>query len=375
MTNPMTVLKFVYAAGLLLLLALVAPGAAHAQRVKDLTTVQGVRSNQLIGYSLVVGLDGTGDQTTQAPFSTQSLQSMLNQLGITLPTGLALQLKNFAAVMVTATLPPFARQGQQIDVTVSSLANAKSLRNGTLLLTPLRGADGRIYAVAQGNLLVPGAGASAAGSSVQINALNAGRIPAGATVEREVNTPVGQGDFVYLDANQADFTTAIRITEALNSVFGTGTATAVDARQIRVRAPLDSTERVEFLSRVENVVVTPGDAPPKVIINARTGSVVMTQMVRVGECAISHGNLSVVIRREQQVSQPGPFSEGRTVKTEQAEVGVQQEKTQVLLVPASANLSELVKALNAMGATPIDLLAILQAMKAAGALKAELEII
>ena len=371
----MTVLKFVYAAGLLMLLTLAAPSSAHAQRIKDLTSVEGVRSNQLIGYGLVVGLDGTGDQTIQTPFSTQSLQSMLNQLGITLPTGLSLQLKNFAAVMITATLPPFARQGQQIDVTVSSIGNAKSLRNGTLLLTPLRGADSRIYAVAQGNLLVPGAGAAAAGSSVQINALNAGRIPAGATVEREVVTPVGQGDFVYLDANRADFTTATRITEAVNAVFGAGTATAVDGRQIRVRAPLDSTERVEFISRLESIVVQPGEAAPKVIINARTGSVVMTQMVRVTECAIAHGSLSVIVNREPQVSQPGPFSEGRTVRTEQAQVGVQQEKSQILLIPANANLSELVKALNAVGATPIDLLAILQAMKAAGALKADLEII
>ena len=197
--------------------------------------------------------------------------------------------------MVTGTLPPFARQGQQIDVTVSSLGNAKSLRGGTLLLTPLRGADSRVYAVAQGNLVVPGAGASAAGSSVQINTLNAGRIPAGATVEREVPTPVGQGEYVYLEANQADFTTATRIVEAVNGVFGTETATAVDARQIRVRAPLDSTQRVAFLSRLENIVVQPGEAPPKVIINARTGSVVLTQMVRVSECAVSHGSLSITI--------------------------------------------------------------------------------
>ena len=337
--------------------------------------VQGVRNNQLVGYGLVVGLDGTGDQTTQTPFTTQSLLSMLNQLGVTLPPGINLQLKNIAAVMVTATLPPFARQGQQIDVTVSSLGNAKSLRGGTLLLTPLRGADSRVYAVAQGNLVVPGAGASAAGSSVQVNTLNAGRIPAGATVEREVPTPVGQGEFVYLEANQADFTTATRIVEAVNGVFGTGTATAVDARQIRVRAPLDTTQRVAFLSRLENIVIQPGEAPPKVIINARTGSVVMTQMVRVSECAVSHGNLSISITREQQVSQPLPFSQGQTVVTEQAQVQVQEQTSKVLLIPATASLSDVVKALNAVGATPSDLLAILQAMKAAGALKADLEVI
>jgi flagellar P-ring protein precursor FlgI len=348
---------------------------SHAQRVKDLASIQGVRSNQLVGYGLVVGLDGTGDQTTQTPFTTQSLQSMLNQLGVTLPPGLSLQLKNVAAVMVTATLPPFARQGQQIDVTVSSLGNAKSLRGGTLLLTPLRGADSKVYAVAQGNLLVAGAGASAAGSSVQVNALNAGRIPAGATVEREVATPVGRGEFVYLETNQSDFTTATRIVEAVNGVFGVETASAVDGRQIRVRAPLDVTQRIAFLSKLENLVVMAGEASPKVIVNARTGSVVMTQMVRITECAVSHGNLSIAIRTEPIVSQPGAFSEGRTVVTEQAQVEVREDSAKVLLLAASANLSDVVKALNAVGATPLDLLAILQAMKAAGALKAELEVI
>ncbi len=367
----------VHAVAVCLLACLVSLGSpwAHAQRVKDLTVVQGVRSNQLVGYGLVVGLDGTGDQTTQTPFTTQSLLSMLNQLGVTLPPGLNLQLKNVAAVMVTSALPPFSRQGQQIDVTVSSLGNAKSLRGGTLLLTPLRGADSRIYAVAQGNIVVPGAGASAAGSSVQVNTLNAGRIPAGATVERELPTSVGQGDFVYLEANQADFTTVTRIVEAVNGVFGNETATAVDARQIRVRAPLDTTQRIAFLSRLENIVIQPGEAPPKVIINARTGSVVLTQMVRISECAVSHGNLSITISREEFVSQPLPFGRGETVVTEQAQVQVEEQSSKVLLLPASASLSDVVKALNAVGATPSDLLAILQAMKAAGALKADLEVI
>ncbi len=346
-----------------------------AQRVKDLASVLGVRGNQLVGYGLVVGLDGTGDQTTQTPFTTQSLQSMLTQLGVTLPPGLQLQLKNVAAVMVTATLPPFARQGQQIDVTVSSLGNAKSLRGGTLLLTPLRGADSNVYAVAQGNLLVAGAGAGAAGSSVAINVLNAGRIPAGATVEREVPTPVGLGDYVYLQTEQSDFTTVSRITEAVNVVFGPDTASAIDGRQIRVRAPLASTQRVAFLSKLENIVVQPGEASPKVIVNARTGSVVMTQMVRLSECAVSHGNLSISISRETLVSQPNAFAGGETVVTEQAQVEIRQDEAQVLRLPASVSLNDVVKALNAVGATPLDLLAILQAMKAAGALKADLEII
>ena len=349
---------------------------AHAQRIKDLAQIQGVRNNQLVGYGLVVGLDGTGDQTTQTPFTTQSLANMLGQLGIQLPPGTQLQLKNIAAVMVTATLPPFARQGSQIDVTVSSMGNAKSLRSGTLLLTPLKGADGNTYAVAQGNILVAGAGAAAAGSSVQINALNAGRIPLGATVEREVPTPVGQGDYVYLETNTVDFTTTTRIVDALNLIIGNGTATAVDGRRVRVRAPIDNSQRVEFLSRLENVVVTPAEASPKVIINARTGSVVMNQLVRVSECAVAHGSLSVVISAQPVISQPAPFARvGRTVEAEQADIQVEQPKGQLVVVPASASLTDLVKALNAVGATPLDLLAILQAMKAAGALKAELEII
>ena len=348
---------------------------AHAQRVKDLTQIQGVRNNQLVGYGLVVGLDGTGDQTTQTPFTTQSLSNMLSQLGVQLPPGTQLQLKNIAAAMVTATLPPFARQGAPIDVTVSSMGNAKSLRGGTLLMTPLKGVDGKVYAVAQGNVLVAGAGAAAAGSSVQINSLNAGRIPNGATVEREIPTPVGQGDFVYLETQQSDFTTATRIVEAVNLMLGADTATAVDSRRIRVKAPTDSTQRVEFVSRLENIVITPAEPSPKVIINARTGSVVMNQLVRVSECAVAHGSLQVVISSQPVISQPEPFSSGRTVVEQQADIKVQSDKGQLVLVPSSASLSDLVKALNAVGASPIDLLAILQAMKAAGALKAELEII
>jgi flagellar P-ring protein precursor FlgI len=355
----------------------VALGASqvHAQRVKDLTQMQGVRTNQLLGYGLVVGLDGTGDQTTQTPFTTQSLSSMLSQLGVQLPAGTSLQLKNIAAVMVTAVLPPFSRQGSPIDVTVSSMGNAKSLRGGTLLMTPLKGADGKVYAMAQGNVLVAGAGAAAGGASVQINSLNAGRIPSGATVEREVPAAIGQGEFVYLEAIQADFTTATRIVEAVNLMLGADTATAVDSRRIRVKAPTDSTQRVEFVSRLENIVITPAVPSPKVIINARTGSVVMNQLVRISECAVAHGSLQVVISSTPVISQPGPFSGGQTVVAEQTDVKISSDKGELILLPASASLSDVVKALNAVGATPIDLLSILQAMKAAGALKAELEII
>ena len=365
------------AAGLAVILSLaLAVAPAHAQRVKDLAQVQGVRSNQLVGYGLVVGLDGTGDQTTQTPFTVQSLINMLGQLGVQLPASNALQLKNIAAVMVTAALPPFSRQGSQIDVTVSSLGNAKSLRGGTLLLTPLKGADGRVYAMAQGSVLIAGAGAAAAGSSVTINTLNAGRIPAGGTVEREVRTPVGQGDYLYLETNQSDFTTTARIVEVVNLMLGPDIAAAEDGRRVRVRAPEDASQRIEFLARLENIVVTPAEPSPKVIINARTGSIVMNQLVRVSECAVAHGSLQVVISSQPVISQPGHFSQqGQTVVAEQAEIQVKSDKGQLVLVPSSASLSDLVKALNAVGATPIDLLAILQAMKAAGALKAELEII
>jgi len=362
---------------LILLLLTFLPALAAAERIKDLAMVQGVRSNQLIGYGLVVGLDGSGDQTTQTPFTVQSIANMLTQLGVNLPPSVAggLQLKNVAAVMVTASLPPFAKPGQTIDVTVSSLGNAKSLRGGTLLMTPLKGADGQVYAIAQGNVLVSGAGAAAAGSSVTVNHLSAGRIPAGATVERVVPTPLGQGDVVHLELNQADFTTANRVVQSINNAFGPGTATALDGRLIQVRAPREASAWVAFLAQVENLNVIGGDAPAKVVLNARTGSVVMNQAVQVDTCAVAHGNLSVTITSEPRVSQPAPLAGGQTVVTEQARIEVKAEKGNLVTIPTSVNLAEVVKALNAVGATPQDLLAILQAMKAAGALRAELEII
>lgn len=350
-------------------------GPAFGERIKDLASVQGVRVNQLIGYGLVVGLDGSGDQTTQTPFTVQSLTSMLSQLGVNLPPGTNLQLKNVAAVTVTANLPAFSMPGQNIDVTVSSIGNAKSLRGGTLLMTPLKGADGQVYAVAQGNVLVAGAGASAGGSSVQVNQLNAGRIPGGATVERSVPSPVGQGNFVNLELYDSDFTTANRVVQAINAAVGQGTAAALDGRVIRVQAPLDDNQRVAFLSRLENLPVVPGEAAPKVIINARTGSVVMNQAVSVDSCAVAHGNLTVTIASEPVISQPAPLSKGKTVVEQKAQVSLEAEKGSLIRVPSSASLSDVIKALNAVGATPQDLLAILQAMKAAGALHADLEII
>lgn len=350
-------------------------GVAKAERIKDLASVQGVRNNQLVGYGIVVGLDGTGDQTTQTPFTTQSIINMLAQLGTTLPTTQSLQLKNVAAVMVTTNLPPFARIGQQIDVTVSSMGNAKSLRGGTLVMTPLKGADGQIYGQAQGNLMVGGAGASAGGSKAVVNHLLAGRIVGGATVEREVATSLGQGPFIHYEMGNTDFGTTQRVVEVINREMGSGTAQALDGRVVRVVAPEEPNARVAFMGRVENLEVRPMKAMAKVIVNPRTGSIVMNQMVMLDACAVAHGSLSVVISTEQQVSQPNALSGGQTVTTQQSDIEIKQGGGALMQVRAGANLSDVVKAINALGAGPQDLLSILQAMKAAGALKADLEII
>ncbi len=350
--------------------------AAHAERLKDLASIQGVRGNQLIGYGLVVGLDGSGDQVRQTPFTQQSLTNMLSQLGITVPAGSNMQLKNVAAVMVTTTLPAFARPGQTLDVVVSSMGNAKSLRGGTLLMTPLKGADSQVYAIAQGNILVGGAGASAGGSSVQINQLNGGRISAGAIVERGVPTTFARDGYIYLEMNSTDFGTAQNVVAALNRKFGPGTATALDGRVVQVRSPLEQASQARFLSQIEDLQVTRAPTVAKVIINARTGSVVMNRTVMIEEAAVAHGNLSVIINRQNQVSQPDtPFTEGQTVVVPNTQIEVRQDNGSLQRVTTSANLADVVKGLNALGATPQDLLAILQAMKTAGALRAELEII
>lgn len=360
--------------GLFSTLLITAP--ASAERIKDLANIQGVRANQLIGYGLVVGLDGTGDQTQQTPFTVQSIISMLGQLGVNLPPGVNLQLRNVASVMVTATLPAFAKPGQQIDVTVSSMGNAKSLRGGTLLMTPLKGIDNQVYAVAQGSLVIGGAGASSAGSSVQINHLGAGRISAGAIVERAVPTVLGQGEYINLELHDTDFTTARRVVDTINGRFSHGTAAALDGRVIQLRAPMSDNQRVTFISQIEELEVAPAQGTAKVIINARTGSVVMNQMVSLEPSAVAHGNLSVIINTQPIVSQPGPFSQrGETVVVPQSQIEVRTEEGNLMLLPNSANLADVVKALNAIGATPQDLLAILQALKAAGSLRAELEII
>lgn len=352
------------------------PVPAEAARLKEVATVQGVRSNPLVGYGLVVGLDGTGDQTTSAPFTSQSLNAMLQQMGVTVPPGTNMQLKNVAAVMVTAQLPPFAQPGQTIDINVSSLGNAKSLRGGTLIATPLKGADGQIYALAQGNLIVGGAGASAGGSKVQINHLSAGRVPEGATVERSVPTPLNQGDTLQLDLNSHDFNTAREVVRAINGRMGENTAWAVDGRVVRVRMPEAPGSRVAFMADIENLNIDIAPPAARVVINARTGSVVMNQAVTLAACAVAHGSLSVTISSTPAVSQPNALSTGgQTVVTEKSDITISQQAGSLIQMPAGTKLADVVKALNSLGATPQDLLAILQAMKSAGALNAELEVI
>jgi flagellar P-ring protein precursor FlgI len=351
------------------------PAPAQATRLKEVASVQGVRTNQLVGYGIVVGLDGTGDQTTSTPFTTQSISALLQQMGVTVPPGTNMQLKNVAAVMVTAQLPPFAQPGQTLDVTVSSLGNAKSLRGGTLIATPLKGADSQIYALAQGNLIVGGSGASAAGSKVQINHLSAGRVPEGATVERAVPTPLNQGDYLQLDLNANDYNTARAVERAVNAKMGAGSAQAVDGRVVRVRMPAGADARVAFMADIENLPIELAAPAAKVVINARTGSVVVNEMVTLDACAVAHGSLSVTIDSTPVVSQPGPLSSGTTVSRDKADITIKQEPGSLIQLPAGTRLADVVKALNSLGATPQDLLAILQAMKSAGALNAEIEVI
>jgi flagellar P-ring protein precursor FlgI len=353
--------------------------AAQAERIKDLANIQGVRSNQLIGYGLVVGLDGTGDQTTQTPFTLQSTLNMLQSLGVTLPPGTysQIQLKNVAAVIVTANLPPFAQIGQNLDVTVSAMGNAKTLRGGTLLLTPLKGADGQVYAMSQGNVVIGGASASANGSSATINQLNAGRISAGATVERTIPSNLLGMEMVSLELRHSDFSTASIVTSAINKRFGKPIAFAQDSRVIQIDPnTVENGNRVQFLAALESIDVIPAKGEAKVILNARTGSIVLNQTVELENCAVAHGNLTVVISTTPVISQPSAFSNtGRTVESAVSQVSLNQDPGNVIQLAGGASLSDVVRGLNAVGATPQDLVAILQAIKAAGSLRAELEII
>ncbi|WP_172117783.1 flagellar basal body P-ring protein FlgI [Halomonas hibernica] len=360
--------------GALLLMCLLAL-PVYAERVIELASFAGVRDNQLVGYGLVVGLDNTGDQTTQAPFTSQSLSNMLSQLGVTIPPGTNMQLRNVAAVMVTADLPPFARPGQRVDIVVSSIANARSLRGGTLLMTPLKGADGDTYAIAQGNMLVGGAGAQAGGSSVQVNQQAAGRIPGGALVEREVALNLGgNGGMLELQLNESDFGTVQRMVTAINNEFGQSVAYARNGRVIALDGPVDANARVNFMARVENVQITPTEAPARVVLNSRTGSVVMNSAVTLRQAAVAHGSLSITIDRNLGVSQPGPFSQGQTVVVPNTDIDIEQQEAYLQIVEG-AQLTDVVNALNALGATPQDLMTILEALKASGSLRAELEVI
>ncbi len=357
-------------------LTAVAP-AAHAERIKDMAQVQGVRTNQLVGYGLVVGLDGTGDQTSQAPFTIQSLTNMLAQLGVTVPANVTPQLKNVAAVSVHAVMPAFVKPGQTIDITVNSIANAKSLRGGSLLVTPLHGLDGQIYAIAQGNLIVSGFGVQGNdGSKLTVNVPSSGRIPNGATIEKSVPTQLAQGDAIILNLNDPDFTTATRLVQTVNKGLGDGVATILDGGSVRVRAPLDITQRVAFLSTVENLEIDPASAPARVIINSRTGTVVISSNVRVSPAAVSHGSLTVSIKEEQKVSQPSAFSStGNTQVTTASTINVDQGSNRMFLFKPGVELEQIVHAVNEVGAAPGDLVAILEALREAGALQAELIVI
>jgi len=373
-SNPFRGLALAIAAASLLAVS----ASASAERVKDLAAVAGVRSNQLVGYGLVVGLDGSGDQTNQTPFTVQSLKNMLNQFGITIPPNVIPQLRNVAAVAVHAELPPFAKPGQAIDVTISSIGNAKSLRGGSLLMTPLKGADGSVYAVAQGNVVVGGFGGSGAdGSSVTVNIPSAGRIPNGATVERTVSSDFHLREEVVLNLHMPDFTTSNRLATLINQSVGEGTAQAIDSVSVRVRAPADSNQKTAFLSYIENLEVDPGQGPARVIINSRTGTVVIGSRVRVSPAAVSHGSLVVTISERPFASQPiAPFGRtGETVVLPDSAVEITEEESKMFLFDPGTDLDDIVQAVNRVGAAPGDLVAILEALKQAGALRAELVVI
>ncbi len=356
-------------------MTLAVPKVVHAERIRDLATVQGVRSNSLMGYGLIVGLDGTGDQTMQAPFTGQSLNNMLSQLGITVPPGTNMQLKNIAAVMVTAELPPFARPGDKLDIVVSSVGNAKSLRGGTLLMTPLKGADNQIYAIAQGNILIYGAGAQAGGSRVQVNQLNGGRISGGATVEREVPNDFATQSIVRLQLNETDFSLAQQISDAINQRYSGGAALPEDARTVRLFAPPDGPSRVRFLADIQDIPLRVNVQDAKVIVNSRTGSVVMNRHVSLDACAVAHGSLTVEVMQNNIISQPDtPFGGGETVVVPQTDISVRDSGGSLQHVRSSTDLNAVIRALNSLGATPNELMSVLQAMKSAGCLRAKLEV-
>ncbi len=374
--------------------------AAFPARIKDITTLAGVRENQLVGYGLVVGLDGTGDKTNQVPFTNQTFQNMLLAFGIHIPVNAATQLKNVAAVAISTNLPPFARIGQKIDITVSSLGNATSLRGGNLLMAPLKGADGKVYAIAQGNVVVSGFGAQGAdGSKVTVNSIATGSIPDGATVENVINMPFVQNGIITFELSQPDFTTAIRVEEAINKNFGSKVARAQDPGAVSVKIghminetnyralgykgemtvqPNEEAEKrryVPLIARIENIELNPAEIAARVIVNSRTGTIVIGRNVTIAPVAVSHGNLSVIITERPYVSQPQGFSRGRTVTGSASDISVNQQANRAFVFAPGPSLNDVVEAINRVGAAPGDLIAILEAIKAAGALNAELNVI
>ncbi|KAA0876586.1 flagellar basal body P-ring protein FlgI [Nitrincola tapanii] len=367
-------MKRLFLTSLLLLLTLSVQSAlANTSRLKDLVSVSGVRSNQLVGYGLVVGLDGTGDKTN---FTSQTFRNMLNNFGVAIPPNINPNSKNIAAVAIHADLPPFAKPGQTIDITVSTIGDAKSLRGGSLLMAPMKGADGQVYAIAQGNLIVAGFGAEGRdGSRLSVNVPSVGRIPNGATVEREVPSGFAQGDSLMLNLNNPDFTTARTVADQINGLLGPDVASALDSASIRVRAPRDPSQRVSFLSVLENLPIESAQETAKVIINSRTGTIVIGQNVRVSPVAITHGGLTVTITEELDVNQPDPLARGRTVVTPRTGIEIDEGSGRMFEFAPGASLQDIVEAVNNVGAAPGDLMAILEALKQAGALRAELVVI
>lgn len=366
------VVGFVFASTFLLLFSAI----STAERIKDITTIDGIRSNPLVGYGLVVGLDGTGDNTSSAPFTRESFLNMIKQFGIAIPDGARLSLKNVAAVAVHAELPAFAKPGQRLDITVSSIADAKSLRGGTLLMTPLKGVDGNIYALAQGNLVVGGLGVDGAdGSSLTINIPSVGRIPDGASVERSVPTAFASGQPIIFNLHRSDFTSAKRVADSINDLLGPDIARAIDSISIQVNGPKNPSQRVDFISLLENLEVRPGEASARVVINSRTGTIVVGSHVRVSPVAVTHGSLTVTVSETIDVSQPNAFSDGTTVVVPNTDIAAEQEANPMFNFAPGPTLNELVRAVNDVGAAPGDLMAILEALKEAGALKAELVVI
>ena len=369
----------------LFFLSLLWINSVFADRLKDLVSVGGVRTNQLIGYGLVVGLQGTGDGA-DISFTAQSLKSMLSKLGVSIDGPLfdfdtagrpatQLEVDNVAAVLVTAELPPFAKPGQKIDINVSTIGVAESLRGGTLVVTPLRGVDGEVYAIAQGQITVTGVDAQAAGNQVAIGTTTAGRVPDGAIVERMVETSFDKSEFLVLNVNDQDFTTTNEIINVINNSFGDGTASGIDGSSIRLRAPIDPTQRVSFMSLVENLDVTPGEPPARVVVNARTGTVVISTNVKVRAAAVTHGTITVTISATNEVSQPNALSDGETQEVQNADIEVEEPENNMFLFQPGVDLREIVDAVNQVGATPSSLIAILEALKQSGSLQAELIVI